>query len=87
VVGGIRISTASFKQLLQLNSTQVFAAGDNHNDISMLDRRFAGQIACPGKALPPIKEHVKSRGGFVADGTAGVGMIQALNHFFAAKPA
>lgn len=74
-------------RLLELNSTQVFAAGDNHNDISMLDRRFASQIACPGNALEPIKEIVKSRGGFVASGPASVGMIEALNHFFASKPA
>ncbi|MBX7208400.1 MAG: HAD hydrolase family protein [Verrucomicrobiaceae bacterium] len=74
-------------RLLELNATQVFAAGDNHNDVTMLDRRFAAQIACPGNALPPIKEIVKSRGGFVASGVASVGMIEALNHFFATKPA
>ena len=72
-------------RLLELNANQVFAAGDNHNDITMLDRRFAAQIACPGNALPPIKEHVKARGGFVANGFASVGMIEALNHFFAPK--
>lgn len=74
-------------RLLSLNAMQVFAAGDNHNDISMLDRRFAAQIACPGNALLPIKEHVKSRGGFVADGSASVGMMEALTHYFAPKRA
>lgn len=52
----------------------------------MLDRRFAAQIACPGNALPPIKDLAESRGGFVATGTASVGMMEALNHFFAPKP-
>lgn len=72
-------------RLLELNANQVFAAGDNHNDITMLDRRFAAQIACPGNALTPIKEHVKACGGFVASGVASVGMIESLNHFFAPK--
>ena len=74
-------------RLLELNSTQAVAVGHNDNDFTMLDRRFSAQIACPGNALPPIKDIVKSRGGFVASGTASVGMIEALNHFFAAKPA
>jgi HAD superfamily hydrolase (TIGR01484 family) len=70
-------------RLLGVTSQQCFAAGDNHNDLSMLDRRYAAQIACPGNALPPIKEIVRARGGFVAQGIASVGMIEALNHFFA----
>ncbi len=69
-------------RMLEITSAQVFAAGDNFNDVSMLDPRYARQIACPGNALPPIKELVKRRGGFVAQGTASVGMIEALEHYF-----
>ncbi len=69
-------------RLLELDSSRVFAAGDNHNDLSMLDPRYARQIACPGNALDPIKRSVNQRGGFVANRYASEGMIEALNHFF-----
>lgn len=72
-------------RLLELTSNDCFAAGDNHNDLSMLDSRFARMIACPGNALEPIKHHVRNQGGFVANGVASNGMIEALRHFFAAK--
>lgn len=69
-------------RLLDLDAARCFAAGDNYNDLSMLDKRYAHQIACPGNALEPVKEIVKSRGGFIAGGIASAGMIEALNHFF-----
>ena len=72
-------------RLLELNPSQCFAAGDNHNDLSMLDTRVAHMIACPGNALEPVKAHVKNQGGFIAQGTASYGMIEALQHFFAAR--
>lgn len=67
---------------LGLNASQCFAGGDNFNDLSMLDPRFARQFACPGNALDPVKEIVRKRGGFIAQGIASVGMIEALQHFF-----
>lgn len=69
-------------RLLDLDASRCFAAGDNYNDLSMLDTRYARQIACPGNALPPIKEVVQRRGGFVASKTASEGMIEALGHYF-----
>lgn len=73
-------------RLLELTAERVFAAGDNYNDLSMLDLRFARQIACPGNALAPIKHVVQSKGGFVACGPASAGMIEALQHFFGGGP-
>lgn len=69
-------------RLLQLTPDHCFAAGDNHNDVSMLDTRVARMIACPGNALDPIKAHVQRQGGFVAQGIASTGMIEALRHYF-----
>ena len=69
-------------RLLGLSREQIFAAGDNHNDLSMLDPRVAAHIACPGNALDPVKEHVLARGGFVATKPASEGMMEALEHFF-----
>ncbi len=74
-------------RLLGLTADQCFAAGDNHNDLSMLDPRHARMIATPGNALPPIKAHVERLGGFVATKYASEGMMQALAHFFSAPKA
>lgn len=73
---------------LNLDRDQVFAAGDNYNDLSMLESSVAKYIACPVNALAPIKDHVSSVGGFVASKPASEGMIEALKFFFstASKP-
>ncbi len=69
-------------RLLGLDAARCFAAGDNHNDLSMLDPRHARMIATPGNGLPPVKAHVLRHGGFVATRPASEGMIEALGHYF-----
>lgn len=69
-------------RLLNLPAERVFAAGDNYNDITMLDRGIAEHIACPGNALDTVKTLVRERGGFVSEKPASEGMIEALEHFF-----
>jgi len=76
---------AELARLLELDASRCFAAGDNHNDLSMLNPRHAGMIACPGNALPPIKAAVASHGGFVAKKFASEGMMEALGHFFGGR--
>ncbi len=72
-------------RLLNLTANECFAAGDNHNDVTMLDTRVARMIACPGNSLEPIKLHVRGQGGFVANGTASMGMMEALQHYFGGR--
>ncbi len=72
-------------RLLDLQAGQVFAAGDNFNDLSMLHPRYAAKTACPGNALPPVKNQVRDHGGFVAERPASEGMMEALAHFFTGK--
>jgi HAD superfamily hydrolase (TIGR01484 family) len=72
-------------RLLGLRAEHCFTAGDNYNDLSMLDVSVAKMIACPGNALPAIKSWTKKQGGFVANSTASEGMIEALQHFFTNK--
>jgi len=74
-------------RLLGLNANQCFAAGDNLNDLSMLDPRHAGMIATPGNGLPAVKAHVRNHGGFIANRFASEGMIEALTHFFGGQKA
>jgi HAD superfamily hydrolase (TIGR01484 family) len=72
---------AELSRLLEIPREQVFAAGDHHNDISMLDGRFAKYPACPANAIPEVKEAVRSAGGFVASKNHGAGVHEALQHF------
>jgi len=69
-------------RLLGLDAAACFAAGDNFNDLSMLDPRHARMIACPGNALDAVKQIVHSRGGFIATRFASEGMMEALTHYF-----
>jgi HAD superfamily hydrolase (TIGR01484 family) len=67
---------------LGLPRERVFAAGDNHNDRSMLDGREAGMVTCPGNAINEIRSLVADAGGYVASGHGSVGLAEALRHFF-----
>ena len=72
---------AELSRLLEIPRDYVFAAGDHHNDISMLDGRFARYPACPANAIPEVKNAVKSAGGYVAMKNHGAGVHEALLHF------
>jgi len=60
----------------------VFAAGDSHNDLEMLDPAVAGMLACPVNAVPEVREHVRARGGHVATTPHSAGVIEALEKYF-----
>ena len=51
---------AELSRLLEIPRAEIFAAGDHHNDISMLDGRFAAWPACPANAIPEVKAAVES---------------------------
>lgn len=54
------------------------AAGDNLNDLPMLDRRYAHHLVCPANSLPEVKAQVTRQGGRVAAAVAGQGVTEAL---------
>lgn len=78
-------SLAEVTRRTGVRAEQVFAAGDGHNDLEMLDRCYASYIACPSNAHEEIKEHVRRQGGYVASGRGSVGVLEALNEFFPAE--
>ena len=43
---------AELARLIQIPRENIFAAGDHHNDISMLDGEVAAMPACPANAIP-----------------------------------
>jgi HAD superfamily hydrolase (TIGR01484 family) len=72
---------AELSRLLEIPRDEIFAAGDHHNDISMLDGRFAGYPACPANAIPEVKQAVESASGYVASKAYGAGVHEALRFF------
>ncbi len=72
---------AELARLIEIPRENIFAAGDHHNDISMLDGRFAGMPACPSNAISEVKEAVQSAGGYVAEKNHGAGVHEALLYF------
>lgn len=74
-------SLAELARLLQIPWENIFAAGDHHNDISMLDGKVAAMPACPANAIPEVKEAVRSAGGYVAQREHGAGIYDALMYF------
>jgi HAD superfamily hydrolase (TIGR01484 family) len=72
---------AELSRLTNIGRDHIFAAGDHHNDISMLDGRFAAFSACPDNAIDPVKEAVRQADGWVAESEFGAGVHEALVHF------
>ncbi|MGI8604852.1 MAG: HAD-IIB family hydrolase [Verrucomicrobiales bacterium] len=73
---------------LGVPAASIFAAGDNHNDLSMLRHEIAHRLCCPSNALDLVKQQVLEQGGFVAKSPASTGMIEGLEHYFdLARPA
>lgn len=72
---------AELSRLLEIPREDIFAAGDHHNDVSMLDGRFAAYPACPANAISEVKDAVSAAGGYIASRNHGAGVHQALIHF------
>jgi len=72
---------AELARLLDIPRENIFAAGDHHNDISMLDGKVAAMPSCPANAIPEVKEAVHAAGGYVAQHEHGAGVYEAIRHF------
>ncbi|PWU05396.1 MAG: hypothetical protein C5B47_09010 [Verrucomicrobia bacterium] len=59
----------------------VLAAGDNFNDIAMLDGKHAAMCACPANAIKEVKEAVLKADGFVASGNHALGVAESVQYF------
>ena len=72
---------AELQRLVGISREQTFAAGDHHNDLSMLDGRYAAMPACPENAIDAVKDTVRSANGYVAQSCCGAGVYEALSYF------
>ncbi len=68
-------------RLTGIGRDAIFAAGDHHNDIPMLDGEHARWVMCPGNAVALVKETVERAGGYVARQLCGAGVVEALDFF------
>ncbi|MEI6350331.1 MAG: HAD family hydrolase [Verrucomicrobiota bacterium] len=68
-------------RLTQIGPEETFSAGDHHNDLSMLDGRFARWPAAPGNAIEEVKAAVRAADGYVAGARCSDGIVEALRHF------
>jgi HAD superfamily hydrolase (TIGR01484 family) len=72
---------AELARLIEIPRENIFAAGDHHNDISMLDGTVAAMPSCPVNAIDEVKAAVRTAGGYVAQREHGAGVYEALMHF------
>ncbi len=72
---------AELSRLIDIPASETFAAGDHHNDLSMLDGRYARYPACPSNAIPEVQQTVRNAGGYVAQRACGAGVYEALQYF------
>jgi hydroxymethylpyrimidine pyrophosphatase-like HAD family hydrolase len=72
---------AELARLIEVPRDSIFAAGDHHNDISMLDGKVAAMPSCPANAIPEVQSAVRSADGYVAQQEHGAGVYEALLHF------
>ena len=72
---------AELARLIGVPRENIFAAGDHHNDISMLDGRVAAMSSCPANAIPDVQKAVRNAGGYIAERQHGAGVHEALLHF------
>src|SRR5437660_6410906 len=72
---------AELARLIDIPRENIFAAGDHHNDISMLNGEVAAMPACPANAIEEVKAAGLEVGGYVAKREHGAGVHEALKHF------
>jgi len=57
---------------------ETLAAGDNHNDLSMLNGKYAAMTCCPANAIPEVINSVRATHGYIAQKTAGLGVAEGI---------
>ena len=51
-------------RVLEVSRENIFASGDHHNDISMLDGRVAAMLSCPANAIQEVQDAVRKADGY-----------------------
>ncbi len=67
------------EKTLGIRPEEVAAIGDGQNDVSMLDRRYCGYPGCVDNASGPVKEVVIGTGGYVANLSVMMGVVEFMD--------
>lgn len=73
---------AEIQKILDHGPETTFIAGDNLNDLPMLQRKYGHYLTCPSNSVTEVLAQVKSEGGYIAKKQAGEGIAEALCFFF-----
>ncbi len=78
---------AELARVLGIDRTHICAAGDNHNDLSMLDPQVAAYGVCPENAIPEVHEIIAEHpSGFAGQGRASFGILHGIEQLLAGEP-
>jgi HAD superfamily hydrolase (TIGR01484 family) len=69
---------AELTRRLGLSQKEVFAVGDQLNDLPMLSRKYARWLAAPANAVEPVKRAVREQEGHVSGLPHGDGVAESL---------
>ncbi|MEO6055039.1 MAG: HAD-IIB family hydrolase [Chthoniobacterales bacterium] len=72
-------------RMLNISAQNILAAGDNYNDLGMLDGKHAAMTACPENAIPEVKQMVKDSAGYIASAKYAEGIAEAYRWFVSGK--
>jgi hypothetical protein len=75
---------AELTRRLGLHREQVFAVGDQLNDLPMLAREYARWLATPANAVEPVKRAVREQDGHISKLPLGQGVAESLEFCLAA---
>ncbi len=68
-------------RFLGLQADSVFAAGDQINDLPMLDKNVANYITAPSNAVDVVKYAVIQQNGYLSSKPAGAGVLDGLRFY------
>jgi hydroxymethylpyrimidine pyrophosphatase-like HAD family hydrolase len=71
----------ALRDQLGLTAADVIVAGDNLNDLAMLQREVAHHLICPANSHPTVKEQVSAHGGYISAALASRGVSDGLRRF------
>ena len=68
--------------MVDVEPLHVFIAGDNDNDLPMLNTEYGARLACPSNAIDRVKKTVLDANGYVGTAEASIGIMQALDFYY-----
>ena len=69
-------------RMVNVAPLHVFIAGDNDNDLPMLDTTYGARLACPANAIDRVKKTVLQANGYAGTAEASIGIMQALDFYY-----